>query len=96
MQSDIVDNYRRFVVLRTTLVRTANLAATLAPTGKSAVATGSAREEEPGKAMGGVNAVQSTGSEAGEDYNDDMTNYYLLSVESCVISAVMATTRVSR
>ena len=54
-------------MLRTTLVRTANLAATLAPTGKSAVATGSAREEEPGKAMGSVNAVPSTGSEVGQE-----------------------------
>ena len=87
---------RGFVVLLTTLGRTANLAAILAPTAKSAVATGSAREEEPGKAMGDVSVVQSTGSEAGEDYNDYMTNYYLLSVESCVISAVRATTRVSR
>ena len=85
---------RRSAVLLTTLVRTANLAPILAPTAKSAVATGSAREEEPGKAMGGVSAVQSTGSEV--VVRITVTNYDLLSAENCVISAVTATTRVSR
>ena len=68
---------RKSAVLLTTLGRTANLAAILAPMEKSAVETGSAREEEPGKATGGVSAVRSTGSEV--VVRITVTNYYLLS-----------------